>query len=241
MKLKKSPVLIVAHRGASGIAPENTLGAIAKAMEIGADYSEVDVHLSKDGHPVLLHDETLLRTIKVNGLVTDFTQAELGKLDAGSWYSPAYASERIPTLQEVINKVRKKMFLNIEIKASYRNREIANRVVDLVESEDFIDQCIVTSFDRQILETISGLHSDIRTGFIFEQIDETVFFGTWQVLSCHHRLVDKYFVDKARAAGKEIHAWTVNHLGRMRELIHLGVDAIITDHPDRLKKVLQMI
>ena len=232
--------IVTAHRGASGLAPENTLAAFKKAMEIGADFSELDVHLSADGEVVLLHDDTLDRTTNGSGPIYEWKLADLKKLDAGSWFSPEFAGEPLPTLREVIQLVKGKMKLNIEIKISGNEPDIAERVVDIVRSEQFDRDCMITSFDRATVEKVKEIAPDLKVGLIFStDYPEDVFEGNWEVLSSNKKNVNKGFVQKAHTAGKELHVWTVNEKEKMVELINLGVDGIITNYPNRLIEVLK--
>lgn len=232
-------VIVTAHRGASGLMPENTLGAIALAMEFGADYAEIDVHLTRDGEVVLLHDDSLSRTTNGRGKIWEYTLRELSRLDAGSWYAPQFGNERIPTLREVIRLVEDKMKLDIEIKANARQKELPRKVVEILQELDFRDQCVVTSFDREVLRTIRELDGDIALGLISSvgiptNVHDTCF--DWFV--GHAFFVDAEVVTHLHAAGKQIHVWTVNRPMQMRRFIRMGVDGIITDRPDLLKKIL---
>lgn len=230
----------IAHRGFSHIAPENTLIALKKAIEIGADFAELDVCQTKEGEIVLMHDETLDRTTNGTGEIWNFTLKELKQLDAGSWFGPQFKGEPIPTLLEVIQFVRGKMKLNIEIKVSREEPEIAQKVVSIVRSEDFVKECIVTSFDRGTVEEVKKIAPEITAGFIFEEeYPSDVFQGNWDALSCDYILVNKEFVLRARENSKKIYVWTVNNKKEMRRLINLKVDGIITNRPDLLKRILK--
>lgn len=231
--------VIMAHRGASAVAPENTLIAYRKAIEMGADYAELDVRQTRDGAIVLMHDKTVHRTTGVKGFVWDFTLAELKNLDAGSWFGEDFRGEPIPTLQEVVRLAKGRMKLNIEVKISESEPGIAQKVVDIVHAEGFGQDCIITSFDRKTIETFKEIAPEIKTGYIFEkEYAVDVFEGNWEVLSCQHELVDAEFVRRARKKGKKVYVWTVNEREEMLRLIRLGVDGIITDVPDLLKSVL---
>lgn len=237
---EKSKFLISAHRGASGWAPENTLAAFKKAIEMKSDYSELDVHLSKDGQVVLMHDDSLRRTTGVRAAVWDYTLAELKTLDAGSWFSAEFKGEPIPTLTEVIHLVKGKMKLNIEIKISRSEPDIAQKVVDIVRAEGFSKEVMITSFDKATVEEVLRLAPDIPVGFIFNEKNTVdVFSGAWPILSSKYTLVNAEFVKKARATGKKIHAWTVNDEATMKQLIDMRIDGIITNYPDRVVNVLQ--
>jgi glycerophosphoryl diester phosphodiesterase len=239
-KADKHKFMISAHRGASGWAPENTLAAFKKAIEMKSDYSELDVHLSKDGQVVLMHDDSLRRTTGTRAAVWDLTLADLKHLDAGSWFAPEFKGEPIPTLTEVIRLVKGKMKLNIEIKISRTEPDIAQKVIDIVRAEKFTQDVMITSFDKATVEQVLQLAPELPVGFIFNEKNTVdVFAGAWPILSSKYTLVDAEFVKKARMAGKKIHAWTVNDEATMSKLVDLRIDGIITNYPDRLVNVLQ--
>jgi glycerophosphoryl diester phosphodiesterase len=231
--------IVMAHRGASAKAPENTLIAYKKAIEMGSDWAELDVRQTKDGQIVLMHDKTVHRTTGVKGFVWDFTLEELRKLEAGSWFGEEFKGEPIPTLEEVIRLVKGQMKLNIEVKISEHEPDIAQRVVDIVRTEDFGNKCIITSFDIETVKRIKEIAPDLRTGLIFDkELRPDVFEGNWEILSSNYELVDAEFMRLARKSGKKAYVWTVNEREEMLRLIGLGVDGIITDKPDLLISVL---
>ena len=230
---------VTAHRGASAAAPENTIAAIERAIGFGAHFAEVDVHMSRDGRVVLMHDESVNRTTDGQGNVWDLTLEELKGLDAGSWFAEEFRGEPVPTLREAIDLARGKIKLNIEIKVSRDEPDIAEKVVGIIREEAFEDDCMVTSFDRETVEEVKRLAPDITTGHIFGKgYEETVFGGGWEVLSCSKDIVDEDFVARAGDAGKSVHVWTVNDEPTMIRLIGIGVDGIITNKPDLLFQVL---
>jgi glycerophosphoryl diester phosphodiesterase len=235
----ETKLVITGHRGASGMAPENTLAAFRKAIELGADYSELDVQLTKDDQVVLLHDETLDRTTTGTGGVREYTLAELKKLDAGSYFSPEFAGEQMPTLGEVIRFVKGKMKLDIEIKISGDEPGIVQKVIDIVRSEGFTSDCMITSFDQATVEEVKHIAPELMTGLIINEYkNDNEFKGNWDVLGVKYTLVDKDFVKKAEAANKPIHVYTVNDVETMKKLIELRVAGIITNYPNRLKDAL---
>jgi glycerophosphoryl diester phosphodiesterase len=142
-------------------------------------------------------------------------------------------------LEAAIRLARGKLKLNIEIKIFKENQEISDRVVDIIHKENFSQDCMVTSFDRATIERIVKLAPDIMTGYIFgsEPID-SVYTGSWQLLSCSKSIVTADLIKKAHKNNKKVHVWTVNDQQRMKELIRMRVDGIITNYPDRLKEVL---
>ena len=238
---KDKNLVITAHRGASGLAPENTLAAVKKAMEIGADYSEIDVHLSKDGQVVLLHDETLERTTNDSGAVYSKTMAELNLLDAGGWFGPTFRGEPLPSLEDVMKLVLGKMKLNIEIKISGNEPDIADKVVHLVGKNNFVNECIITSFDEATVRKVKEINKNIKTGFIIgDDYEANPFKGDWEIISTNYKNVNKQFMENASKAKKQVQVWTVNETNEMERLIDLKVDGIITNYPNILKDLLKM-
>ena len=237
---KAQSVIITAHRGASGLAPENTLASIKKAMDIGAHYSEIDVHLSKDEHVVLLHDETLDRTTNDSGAVYNKTWDELKSLDAGKWFGESFSPEPLPSLEEVMDLVSGKMKLNIEIKISGNEPNIADKVVQLVEKKKFGKQCMITSFDEATVKKVKQINSKLATGLIIGgKFESNPFEGDWEIISTNYRNVNVEFMENARRANKQVHVWTVNEKAEMKRLIDLNVDGIITNFPNILKNIIQ--
>lgn len=233
------PVVVTAHRGASHVAPENTMAAMVAAVEAGSDYAELDVGLTRDGQVVLMHDRTIDRTTTGSGDLGAFSLRELQALEAGSWFGEEFLGEPIPTLREVIRFARGKIKLNIEIKNSQDEPTIASEVVDIIRSEDFIGDCMVTSFSRMTIEEVKRIAPEIRTGFIFgEEYPDDVFDGDWEVLSSNHGNVDSTFVARAKESGKRLHVWTVDDPDQMVRLMELGVDGIITNRPALLFQVM---
>jgi glycerophosphoryl diester phosphodiesterase len=234
-----SSFLIIAHRGASRAAPENTLAAMRKAMEFGADYAELDACQTKDGAIVLMHDEELERTTGQKGLIWAYTLSELQGFEAGSWFGEEFRGEPIPTLQEVMHLVRGKMKLNIEIKVFGHEPGIAQKVVDIIQAENFEKECMVTSFDREIIEEVKNIAPELMTGFIFdEDYQGNVFDGNWDALSCDRQILDEELIKEAKDKGMKLFIWTVNYPEEMKKLIDLEVDGLITDIPDVLKEIL---
>jgi len=231
--------IVIAHRGASRAAPENTLSAMKKAIEFGADYAECDVFQTKDGEIVLFHDEEMERTTGKEGMIWDYTLAELKGLEVGSWFKEDFRGEPIPTLREVIKLVKGKIKLNIEVKISGNDPDIVQKVVDIIRSENFSKECMVTSFEKPVIEKVKEIAPELITGFIFdEEHPPDIFEGNWEYVCSKRNIVDEAFVQKAKQNGKRLNVWTVNYPAEMKKFIDLGVDGIITDVPDLLKKIL---
>lgn len=230
----------MAHRGASGLAPENTLAALKSAMTYDADFAEIDVNLTRDGEVVLMHDDSVTRTTNAFGKLRDLDYKEVSALDAGSWFSPMFISEKVPTLADAIELVRGRMRLNIEIKNRSVQGGLTGKVVEVLEREDFNRDCIVTSFDRQAILELRKRNPDITSGLITHSgIPSELDNGIFDVLSCHYSIVDRDLIAHIHGIGKTIIVWTVNQIVYMKRFIKMGIDGIITDRPDRLQKVIQ--
>jgi len=232
-------VEITAHRGASGNFPENTLVAMKMAIEDGADYAELDVQESADGVLVLYHDKNLQRTSGVNRNIWEMPYDSLLKLEAGNWFDPNFNGEPIPRLIDVIHAVKGKMKLNIELKMNGHQKQLTKKVVQMVEENDFISDCILTSFDLQAIDKVKELNKEIKAGYILGKMpkDKDVYRSDLDLISVSGKLINKDLIEKARKHNLEVHVWTINEKENMRQLIDLGVDNIITDYPAQLNEV----
>lgn len=238
MSTGKAP-LVIAHRGASGSAPENTMAAFEKAIAFGSDMIELDVQRSKDGHIVVIHDHTLKRTTNGTGEVRQHTLEELQQLDAGSWFGEEFAGERIPTLTQVLDLVRGKCALNIEIKnLPYPDPEVEAELVKLLHESGFpLEEVIISSFDHRALVRIEEIEPKLRTAALFSHypaslagIDTKILHPSWQ-------LIRPEFMEWA--TGRMVNVWTVDKPERWDLLLAAGVDGIITNHPEQLNAYLQ--
>lgn len=238
---KESKVGVTAHRGASGVAPENTMSSVKKAMELGADFSEIDVQETADGKLILLHDGTLDRTSNTHGNIWEINYSDLKNVDFGTWFSTDFANEPVVTLEEIIDSVKDKMRLNIELKMNGHEKKLIQSAVDLITKKNFVDQCIVTSFDREAVLKVKQINPGIKTGYIFSKFpeNEDIYKGEFELLSINKKLVSKELVIKAHEHGKEVHVWTVNEQEEMEKLVEFGVDNIITNYPDKLINTLK--
>jgi len=218
---------IIAHRGASAYEPENTLRSVNKALEMRADMIEVDVRSSKDDTIVVFHDENVKRTTNGDGYVKDLTLEELKKLDAGK-------GQRIPTLKEVIDSVRQKAILVIEIKV----RDIEESVVKIVERESIEKGVIITSFYHPIVRNVKELNPTIKTGVIFKchpvKPSELASNAQANALFPEHKYISQQMVEETHKHNLEIYPWTVEDLDKASYLIKIGVDGVVTNKPDIL-------
>jgi glycerophosphoryl diester phosphodiesterase len=240
-------VLNFAHRGASHNAPQNTLAAFRLALEMGADGVELDVQVSKDGEAVVIHDFTVDATTDGQGPVKDKTLAELKELDAGSWLDARFAGQRIPTLQEVIVEIGHQLLLNIELKTKgLGSAGLVAEVVRLIEDHNLVHRAIVSSFNPLALRRVKRLNPHICSGLLYyfdlpAHLIRTLLLllADPDALHPEKRLVTQEYMTWAKERGYRVNAWTVDEPAEMKRLIALGVDGIITNRPDVLRKVLE--
>jgi glycerophosphoryl diester phosphodiesterase len=223
---------VTAQRGHARAAPENTLSAIRKAIDSGADYAEVDVQRTADGVLVLAHDRDLKRVAGDPRRVEKLTYDEIRKLDVGSWFDPAFAGERVPTLAEVIKLSRGRIKLNIALRFFSPDRRLAREAARLVRDEDFEPDCLVTSFEYDALLEVKRHNPRLRTGLIVTKALGNLSRLEVEVLSVQASALTDAMLRAAHRAGMEVHVWTVNDPGEMVRLIKRGVDNLLTSDPD---------
>lgn len=219
-------IKVLGHRGAPAYEPENTLGSFKKAIELGVDQIELDVHFSKEGELMVIHDEKLDRTTNGKGFVKDFTLTELKRLDAGK-------GEEIPTLQEVIDLVKDKgIFLQVELK----ELNMGKYVLDLIQKNNFEERVMIISFLHEELRKIKELNPRVKTGILIGQgsIDPLKRLREIKAdaASMRHTLVSKRLVEQLHQNNIELTVWVVNEPKDVRRMVGLGVDIIGTDKPD---------
>ena len=254
MEQKKRP-WVVAHRGYRGLYPENTLVAFGAAITAGADMVELDVCLTRDRVPVVIHDKTLYRTTNGKGLVSEHSLSELKELDAGSWFSAEFKGEAIPTLEELLQLVRGKILVNIEIKKdSFESPAppdaIEVQICELVERLEMEDSVLISSFEHFIFSRIQRWHRNHgkSTGIRIAPLQggplsENLALGLCQrqrAYSYHpdENLVTPSLIEILKAGGFRVIPYTINDEKRMEQLIKWGVTGIISDEPELLRKVI---
>jgi glycerophosphoryl diester phosphodiesterase len=230
-------VRVTAHRGHARAAPENTLSAMRKAIESGADYAELDVQRTADGVIVLLHDRDLKRVAGVSRRLDELSYTEVRKLDVGSWFDPAFAGEPVPTLEQVINLARGRIKLNIELKFFGPDRGLALAVARLVREQDFESECLVTSLNYDALVEVKRHNPRLRTGLIVAKALGDVSRLGVEALSVRAGALTDEMLRAAHRLGMEVHVWTVNDGRQMVRLMKRGVDNILTSVPDQAIRV----
>ncbi|MCC9076926.1 hypothetical protein FKZ61_012505 [Litorilinea aerophila] len=239
--------LIFAHRGASAAAPENTLPAFARALELGSDGIELDVQCSKDGRLVVIHDFEVDKTTGAHGRVREFTAAELARMDAGSHFNPAFAGTGIPLLDDVLDLVGDRCLINVEIKSlDPMGGDEVDLLAALIRQRNLYDQVIVSSFNPISLIKMRWSDARVRLGLLYGRELPPYLQQAWlspiirpEALHPHFSLVNEGTMEHARAHGCAVNVWTVNDVAEARRLAALGVDSIITDVPDQIRAGLR--
>ena len=239
-----SDVIFIAHRGASGRghSPENTLSAFKEAINIGSDCVECDVHCTKDGQVVIIHDGTLNRTTDKKGAVADMTLEEIKEADAGSWFSSSFVGERIPTLRELLDLAKGKVITVIEIKPE----NITDKVIQEIEKADAVNEVILQSFYPKAVKAVQELNPNIprallisgqlpviRISSIIGLIDQTLEVGT-STLNLQYKIITPNLIKEAHKRGMNVWAWTVDDESDMKELIAMGINGITSNYPEKL-------
>jgi glycerophosphoryl diester phosphodiesterase len=230
---------ITGHRGSKVRAPENTLSALRQAIAEGADYAEIDVQTSADGVVVLFHDADLMRAASVNRRLRDINYRELKDIDVGSWFAPEFSSERIPTLQEAIDLARGRIKLNIELKFTWPDPALTQKVANIIRRNGFAADCVVSSLNFQALTEIKQLLPKLVTGFIVFKIAGDLSRMEADFMSINAARATSRMVRRLHRSGRAVHVWTVNDFNNIISMIEVGVDNIITDYPREVRQYLE--
>ena len=250
--------LNIAHRGASEYAPENTFAAFDKALDMGVNHVELDVHFSRDGHIVVIHDDTLDRTTDGSGPVAGLTLSELRKLDAGSWFGAEYAGERIRSLAELFERYKGRLHFHIEIKArpaldtGARAEGLASRVADLVRAYGLTGDVTITSFWRPWLDEVREYAPELATGWLvplgpvarddfymssFKLVEQASALGLDQVCP-RANITTPELVSALHERGFVVRCHGVYSEQLMRHVVDCGADGMTVNFPDKLKEYL---
>lgn len=254
-KEKEDIPIIVAHRGSSGVCPENTLAAIKQAIQDGADWIEIDVHLSKDNRVIVIHDPKLDRTTDGQGFVSDHTFEEISSLDAGSWFSPEFSEEAVPDLLNVLMAVDGKCQVLIELKNGHNEpylglTEAVLEVIDQYKAQNWV---VLQSFEEIYIKELQAyahkipvhkllitnipllplyLDTKLRIGNIYKQ-------RHIKAINPYYKFLNRRYIYNAHKVGLEVYCYTINEVAEMKQAMKYGVDGIITNYPARLKDLLE--
>lgn len=234
--IKMGGMVSVAHRGASGYAPENTHAAFRKGLELGADFLEFDLHLSKDGELVIIHDDKVNRTTNGDGFVSDYTLAELKKLDAGSKFHKDFKEERISTLDELFSDFYGQIGLLIEIKKPSKYPGIEEKVAAVLEKYNDLSSVIVQSFDIESMRKMHELLPQLQVALLMKKsgnqlssskIEDLTSFATF--INFNISYVNKNIIDQIHSYGGKVLVWSAKDVRSVNKAYQYGVDGIITD------------
>ena len=228
--------LVIAHRGASGTHPENTIAAFRRAVDVGAGMIELDVQLTRDRHVVVIHDATLDRTTDGRGPVSAVTLAELRRLDAGRWFAPRFAGERVPTLAEVLAAVP--VPVNVELKPARDDDGLERRALDDVEGAGAIGRVVFSSFAAAALERLRAEtpSADVAVLWEHDPVPHAILLAervNARALHLRKDAATPAALSAARAAGLAVRVWTVNAQAEFDRLTAAGADGVFTDFPER--------
>jgi glycerophosphoryl diester phosphodiesterase len=239
MRIEQQKVSIYGHRGAKKYAPENTIAAFQKALDVGADGFELDTMLSADGVPVVIHDRSLARTTNGIGFVDKKNVKELKLLDAGSWFSDTFHNERIPLLEEVLAQFGNQAQINIELK-NFQNpfNQLPEKICIMIKKFDLSGSILFSSFIPFNLIRIRRIIPDAKVALLIEpdllgRLLSLSFFRTLSpdFIHPHYSVCTEPFIASQHAMGRSVNTWTVNEIGMLKALISYGIDGIITDDP----------
>lgn len=239
---------VFAHRGASGDYPENTILAFDKALNLNVYGLELDVHKSKDGHLVVIHDEDIQRTFKGKGLVMDYTLKELKKFDCRKFEFNKNLNCKIPTLKEVFELIKDtNIILNIEAKTDLIHYDLEKDILDLIKEYNFEDKVLISSFNHKCIKIFKKLNNNLKYGALYEYekdysseenvVEHAKKLGVYSI-NISKDLITKEIVDLAHEKGLKVFVYTVNSPIVMRKMIEFNVDGVFSDYPDLMNEII---
>ncbi len=231
-------VLVVAHRGAAGAAPENTLAAVNRALDDGADWVEIDVQESRDGQVVVVHDSDFMKLAGNPLKVWEGDLSQIQQIDIGSWFDPRFATERVPTLADVLETVRGRAKLVIELKYYGHDERLEQRVVDIVEAAGMADDVVVMSLKLEGIQKLQALRPQWTAGLLAAKAVGDLTRLDIDFLAVNQGMARPAFIRRAHRAGKKVFVWTVNDGLSLSRWASMGVDGVITDEPALARDIL---
>ena len=234
----KDTVTVVAHRGAAGKAPENTLASIRQAIADQADWVEFDVQESADGEVVVIHDSDFMKLAGVDLKVWDGTLAQIREIDIGSWFDPRFSTERVPTLLEVLEETRGRIRAVIELKYYGHDQQLEQRVVDIVEQTGMTNQVAIMSLNYEGIQKIRALRPDWTIGLLSAKAIGNLASLDVDFLAVANGMATPGFIRRSHDQGKQVFVWTINDAVSLSRMMSLGVDGIITDEPALAREVI---
>jgi len=234
----QAPIVVIAHRGSSAVAPENTLAAFRLAAEQRTDLVELDVQESSDGQVLVAHDADLMKVSGNPARIWESNAATLRAIDIGTYRDPRYAAERVPTLAEALAACKGRCKVLVELKSYGHNQHLEERVVQIVEAAGMVNDCEFMSMDHDMARKIKQLRPSWRVGFLVAKGmgDLTELNGDF--LAVEASMASRRFIRRAHRAGQDVYIWTVNDAAWMLVGLTRGVDGLITDHPDLARRVI---
>lgn len=231
-------VEIIAHRGASAIAPENTLAAMRQAIDYATDWVEIDVQETSDDQVVVFHDSDFMKLARIDLKIWDATMADLATIDIGSHKDPAFSSERVPTLSDLLTTCKGKTKVVIELKYYGHDKDLEQRVLDIVNAHKMSSDVMYMSLNLDAVTEVKELNPKCRAGLLMSVLSGNIHDTNADFLAVNAMFVNRSFIQRAHACGKEVYVWTINDAVTMSRMIGIGVDGLITDKPDLARQVL---
>lgn len=237
---KDAPVIVVAHRAGAKVAPENTVAALEQAVRDGAPIAEIDVQQLADGTLIVMHDSNFKRTAGEDICVWDAEAEDLGSLEVGSGFSAAYRGEQVPTLEEMLACARGRITLMIELKYTGQEELLEEGVLALLKKYDMVDECIIGSMNRGILQKMKELEPGITTVFIAHDLEQTDYDLDYaDSYSIEGKNLTVAMVEAIHYRGKSVYGWTANSSGAMLKIVDCGADGVVTDDVRLLQTFLR--
>jgi glycerophosphoryl diester phosphodiesterase len=236
---RQSPAMVIAHRGSSAIAPENTLAAFRLAADQHTDFIELDVQESADGHVLVVHDSDLMKVGGNPTKIWDGDAANLRSIDIGSFRDPRYSAERVPTLAEALAACKGRCRVIVELKSYGHDKQLEERIAAVVEGAGMERACVFMSLDRDMVRKMKALRPSWRVGLLVAKAIGDLTELKADFLAVEARMASRSFVRRAHNAGQDVYIWTVNDPAWMFVGLSRGVDGLITDKPDVARAVIE--